>query len=324
MQENHLSIVENAWKKVNKESTVWDNLEIKDSSFCYNLNLEHVFLSSFKRDSLPFSPYSLTTLGKVLTRLSTFANIMSRRPGTEEVTFYALLNSPHSGLLGKIVDRKMLQVAAPPLVWRREQIIKQIKNKLEEYTKANQSFLFLDIGCGAGFDSLEIERSINRINDLTDNSFDQKYMSINIDTDSLWLKNNKILSEHLFGSSKHVIRKNISIFSFLLEEKYKLYLNQYDNLIISCNGFAEFLTDTELKKLYEGIFDFTKLFTGNIHIMLPFANKNKEQEMLGKKIGFYFRAKEKEDIICMIEEIFTDHSISYTEKHSQIVLTIEK
>lgn len=323
MSNQRLIALNKAWEKVKKEPTVWDAIEVKDKSFYYKIDQEIIFLSSFKSKELPSSPYSLTPLGKLLTKLSALANIMSRRPGTEEVTFYVIYNSPQPGILGKLVDKKMLKVAAPPLIWRRQQIRERITQKVRYYTEKNQSFFFLDIGSGAGFDSIEIERLIHRINELSEHSFDRDYQSLNIDIDEKWLNNNQILAAKLFGLNHHIARENISIFDFW-KSSQKLNLDRYDNLIISCNGFAEFLSDIELRKLYKEIFNFSQNFEGNVDIILPFANKNKEQETLGKKIGFQFKAKDEQEIVNMIEEIFTNYKVTYCEKYSHIVINIEK
>lgn len=313
-----------AWEILENESNVWNSIVIRNNSFYYETKYKKIFLSSFKNKDLPSSPYTLTFLGKVLTKLSPLANIMSRRPGTEEVTFYVLNNTPQTGILGKKIDKKMLEVAAPPLVWRRKQIKRRILSKVKEYTKKNQSFYFLDIGSGAGFDSIEIERLIHRINELTDNSFRKEYASLNIDIDSKWLKNNQIITEKLFGTDHHIEINNSSIFDFFSLECEKLKCSQYDNLIISCNGFAEFLSEEALRRLYKDIYEFSENFKGNVDIILPFANKNKKQESLGKKIGFNFNAKEKQDIIGMINDIFINYKVSYDEKYSHIVLNLTR
>lgn len=164
---------------------------------------------------------------------------------------------------------------------------------------------------------------IHRVNELSEHSFDKEYQSLNVDIDEKWLNNNKIVTEKLFGLKHHIVRENISIFDFW-ESSQKLRLDRYDNLIISCNGFAEFLSNTELRKLYEEIFKFSKDFKGNVDIILPLANKNKEQETLGKKIGFQFKAKSKQEIIIMVEEIFTNYEVMYDEKYSHIVMNIQK
>jgi SAM-dependent methyltransferase len=324
MEESHTSL-EKAWNQTQQEPTVWDHLAIKDQSFYYDYNNKSIVLSSFKTKDLPEPPYPLTLLGKILTKLSHFANIMSRRPGTEEVTFYALLNSPQNGPFGRKIDEKMLNIGVPPLVWRREQIKKVIKEKVESYIKGNQSFLFLDIGSGAGFDSLEIERLMHRMSELTNQTQGaDSYASLNIDIDTKWLENNQKLAEEMFGNNHNIVRENISAFDFLSDKNYLPTLKKYDNLIISCNGFAEFLSDEELQKLYLGIRELTDSFEGNATIILPFANKNEKQEAVGKKIGFQFRAKDKQEMTEMINELFADYHISYAEKYSHIVMFIEK
>lgn len=75
---------------------------------------------------------------------------------------------------------------------------------------------------------------------------------------------------------------------------------------------------------YEEIFKFIQEFEGNADVILPFANKNKEQETLGKKIGFQFKAKEKQEILNMIEEIFINCKMTYCEQYSHIVMAVEK
>lgn len=321
MLNKNIAELEKAWDMISQEPTVWDQLEIKNSCFYYKIYDQEIFLSSFKNEDLPTSPYPLTFLGRLLTKLSVLANILSRRPGTEEVTFYALLNSPQSGLIGKKADKKMLEVASPPLVWRREQIKEIIRNKLKECTLKNESFFFLDIGSGAGFDSLEIERIVHRFNTLTSDCYTQSYKCLNIDIDEKWLNNNKLLTKKLFGLDHHITIDNSSVFDFF-EKKYKT--DKYDNLIISCNGFAEFLTDVELEKLYIDISKFTESFEKNVEVILPFANKNKKQEALGKKIGFKFNAKEKEEIFNLINKIFINFEITSYEQHSHIVMKLKK
>lgn len=313
-----------AWEKVRKESKVWDFIEIKDQSFYFNYFKDPIFLSSLKVIDLPKSPYKLKFLGRILIRLSPFANIMSRRPGTEEVTFYALLNVPQSGIFGKKIDKKMLDIAAPSLNWRRKQIEEFIKDQVKAYLKENRSFLFLDIGCGAGFDSLEIERIIQRTNEIMGKTKElSSYLNINVDIDSKWLGNNKILTEKLFGDCHNIVQKQISAFDFLSPENYPSNLNSFDNLIISCNGFAEFLSDVELESLYQKIRELIDLFEKNVHIILPFAIRDEKQEKIGRKIGFNYRAKEEKQMVKLVEKIFEGYNIFYNKKYSQLVITID-
>ncbi|EME8127436.1 hypothetical protein [Enterococcus lactis] len=317
--------IEKVWEIIKNEPTIWNCLEINNQSFYFNYKHKKLFLSSFQAAKLPEPPYKTKFLGKFLTKTSHFANIMSRRPGTEEVTFYALLNSPQGGILGRSMDKKMLNIAAPPLTWRREKVREEIRNKVESYTKQRQTFLFIDIGCGAGFDSLEVERIMHRLENLTEKQqWLISHACLNIDIDTTWLNNNQMLAEELYGCDCNIMRENVSAFDFLSKGTYHSLLKQYDNLIISCNGFAEFLPDEDLIKLYQGIRNLTDEFVGKVYIILPFANKNEQQEAIGNKIGFQFRAKDKNKIVEIIKEIFEHYNVSYTEEYSQILLTVER
>lgn len=314
-----------AWEDINKQKSVWEYLSIEDSSFYFIKGNDKILLSSFKDKDLPKSPYSLTTMGKVLTKLSTFANIMSKRPGTEEVTFYSILNEAQSTWCGNYFDKKMLDIVSPPITWRRIEIEKSIRDILKKYVfDYKESFAFVDIGCGGGFDSLEIERIILGINYIAGENIINDYDILNIDIDTKWLNNNEKLDKHMFGEKSKIRRCNMSIFEYLDRRYYAQEFSHENNLIISCNGFAEFLTDDDLKRLYIGIRNMADTFNGKIHIILPFANRNEKQEALGNKIGFKFRAKEKEYMISLIEEVFNGFKVSFTEKYSQIVLVVEK
>lgn len=315
-----------AWEKVNKDKNIWQRLCIEDSAFYFNEGHRKIFLSSFKTKDLPESPYTLTLIGKILTKLSTFANIMSRRPGTEEVTFYSILNQPQSKGFGRGFDKKILDVVAPPITWRRIEIENSIRDIIKKYIfEYKDSFAFVDIGCGGGFDSLEIERILCGMKDvLKEDVLPKEYDILNIDIDTKWLKNNEKLVEYIFGEKSKIRRCNMSIFDYLNKKSYVEEFASQDNLIVSCNGFAEFLNDEDLKKLYIGIRNMANTFSGKVHIILPFANKNKKQEELGNKIGFKFRAKEKDYMINLIKEIFSDYKVTFSEKYSQIVLLVEK
>lgn len=315
-----------AWEKVTGEKKVWDYLTIENSAFHFQKEKDKVFLSSFKTKDLPQSPYELTFMGKVLTKMSVFANIMSRRPGTEEVTFYSLLNRPQRTLFGDGADKKILGVVAPPITWRRIEIENQIQAVLREYAiERQESFAFVDIGCGGGFDSLEIERILFGLQEeLGEEILPGGYDILNLDIDTKWLQNNERLSKLMFGEKSNIRRKNVSIFDYLKEQTYTEEFKNYPNLLVSCNGFAEFLSDEDLRTLYEGIYAMAKTFDGRVDILLPFANKNPQQEALGNKIGFKFRAKEKEFMIQLTKEVFRDFEVTFSEKYSQIVLIAKK
>lgn len=314
-----------AWNKLTSDKTIWDYLIIQDGAFYFKKEDKKIFLSSFKTKDLPESPYELTFKGKILTKLSAFANIMSRRPGTEEVTFYSLLNTAQKSFLGTKVDKKILDVVAPPITWRRIEIEKNIRQILKQYIfELKEGFAFVDIGCGGGFDSLEMERIIKGMSNALNHEILPKYDILNLDIDTKWLANNKKLCKFLFAENSNIRRKDISIFDYLDSKTYEDEFKDYDNLIVSCNGFAEFLSDDELRKLYLGIYEMANTFKKKVDIILPFANKNPKQEELGNKIGFKFRAKEKQFMIDMIKDIFKGYNVKFSEKYSQIVLVVER
>lgn len=319
-------ILLSAWDQINKEKNIWEHLYIKDKAFWFKKDEANIFLSSFDTKDLPESPYPLTSIGKTLTKLSTFANIMSRRPGTEEVTFYSLINQAHSAWCGDFFDKKMLNIAGIPITWRRLEIEKSIKRLLKKYIfDYKEGFAFIDIGSGGGFDSLEIERVLSRMSSIVGKKvIPSEYECLNIDIDTKWLDNNELLSKHIFGDNSRIKRINSSVFDYLEKKSYIDSFSQYDNVIISCNGFAEFLTDNELESLYAGIYELSSTFKGKVSIILPFANRNDKQEKTGNKIGFRYRAKEKDYMIQLVNKTFIDFEVTFVENYSQIVLVLEK
>lgn len=315
-----------AWYKVIHEKTVWQNLFIENMGFWYKCKNENIFLSSFKTEDLPKSPYPLTLLGKILTKFSTYANIMSRRPGTEEVTFYSLINEPIPTRFGAYFDRTMLEVAGTPIAWRRVEIERFMKEILKKYIfDYNETFAFIDIGSGGGFDSLEFERVLLELESIIgERVLPQPHDCVNIDIDSKWLKNNEILSSKLYGDKSRIKRINSCIFEYLEGKTYINELSHHSNAIISCNGFAEFLDDKELKHLYEGIFLMTAMFSGRVSVVIPFANRNENQEKTGNKIGFKYKAKDKDVMLKLIKDTFIGFEVTYRENHSQIVMIVER
>ncbi|WP_242967877.1 class I SAM-dependent methyltransferase [Tepidibacter mesophilus] len=305
------------WDEVNNQKKVWDNIAIDDNKFYYQFEREKIFLSSFKDKDLPESQYKLTALGNMITKLSSCANIMSKRPGTEEVTFYCHLNKSHGSGLNKIVDKKMLEKIAPPINWRRDIVIEFVNKVLHDYVfNIKEDFAVIDIGCGGGFDSLEIERIMKGIDS------DLHYKIVNVDIDREWLKNNENLASKMFGKESKISRYNVSIFDYFDEYIYKNDFEGFDNLIVLCNGFAEFFDDSNLTRLYKCIYKITKEFKGKVDIVLPFSVKNKKQEKIGEKIGFKYRTKSKDYMLNLVKDIFEGFEVDFEEKYSQIVLKL--
>lgn len=317
--------IKEAWEKIKAEPTVWDHIEIYDDNFYYIIKDYSIFLSSFESIELPSPQCKLTKTGKLLTKFSSFATIMTQLPGSEEETFYALVNRPQNSFIKKKIDRKILDIASPPLVWRRKHIKDSIEKKVIECIKEKKTFLFIDIGSGSGFDSLEIERILHRVRALTNPvTWLTEYSSLNIGINTKWIENNQLLTEKLFGENHNITRLNVSAFDFFSGKMNEKIIGNYEHLIISCNGFTNFLTDNDLQKLYQSIYKFSESFNGESTILLPFAIKNKNQEYIEKKIGFQYRAEEKTELILFTKTIFNNYQLSFSEKYNQIVIVLKK
>ncbi len=188
---------------VTSHNKIWERIKIKGEAFYFQKNSnELIKLSSFSKDDLPPAQRKLTLLGKLITRVSTFANIMYRRPGTEEVTFYALANQANGRVIKKLMDQICIKIAGPPLCWRREQVVKFIaQSMLAIMQKSNGNFALLDIGCGGGFDGIEVHRIMHEIKEKIKNQSGftlPRFRVINNDIDHHWLNNNKIISDLVY------------------------------------------------------------------------------------------------------------------------------
>ena len=315
-----------SWETVTKEKSIWEYMYIKDHSLYFEKDDNTIKLTSYKTKDLPKRTSKLTIAGNILVNLSTLGNIMSRCPGTEEVTLYSLLSTPQSGFFGTSFDAKLLRIVAPPITWRRVAVESTIRYTLKKYiSDYKEPFVFMDIGSGCGFDGLEINRIADRMQYLckeqyvpTDNEI------INIDISSKWLHNNEVLCDLLCKKNSNTKRYNISIFDYLEQKLYEQDCKGKKNLIVSCNGFAEFLDDETLTKLYMGIRKIAGIFTGRVHIILPFSIKDDYQQKIADKIGFGYRAKPRLLMENLIGNIFPQYYQSFEEKYSQIVMTLER
>lgn len=165
VNQNQANQIKKIWLEVTSHNKIWERIKIRGEGFYFQKNnSELIKLSSFSRDDLPPAQSKLTLLGKFITRFSTFANIMYRRPGTEEVTFYSLANQANGRFIKKLLDKICIKIAAPPLSWRREQVAKFIAESiLAVILKGDGDFALLDIGCGGGFDGLEVHRIMHEL-----------------------------------------------------------------------------------------------------------------------------------------------------------------
>jgi len=314
---------------VTSRKKIWERIKIKGEAFYFQKNYnELIKLSSFSKDDLPLAQRKLTLLGKLITRISTFANIMYRRPGTEEVTFYALANQANGRVIKKLIDRICIKIAGPPLCWRREQVVKFIaQSMLAIMQKNNGNFALLDIGCGGGFDGLEVHRIMQEIKEKIKNQSGftmPKFRVINNDIDHHWLNNNKIISDLLFKDNDFTIQRKMSIFDYINKKMYMDDLRDIQHLIISCNGFAEFFQDPDLNRLLSGIKDITTSVQGDVYFTFQFSIKNIMKEKMGKLIGFRYIARARKHINQLINRHFDDYRIECQEKYNEVAFSLRR
>jgi len=327
--QNKTNHIKKIWREASSHDRIWDRVKIKGEAFYFQKNSsELIKLSSFSEDDLPAVQSELTLLGKLITRISTFANIMSRRPGTEEVTFYALKNEAHGQFIKKLIDQICVKIAGPPFCWRREQVVKFIAESIiDVIKKRNGNFAMLDIGCGGGFDGLEVQRIMHEIKEKKKNQASLRlpnFKIINNDIDRLWLNNNKMLSELLFSDSNLTVRRNKSIFDYINKKIYLGDLRDIHHLIISCNGFAEFLQDHDLIKLLLGIKEITNSIKGDVYFTFQFCVRNPIQVSLATLIGFRYIARERNHINKLIKLYFEDYKIDAEEKYNQVAFSLRR
>lgn len=321
--------LETAWLQAASHNKIWERIKIRGEAFYFQKNSnELIKLSSFSKNDLPPVQSNLTVLGKWLTWASTFANIMSRRPGTEEVTFYALKNQANGRFIKKLIDQICINIAGPPFCWRREQVVKFIAQSVSDIIKKRDgNFALLDIGCGGGFDGLELHRIMQEIKEKikTKDDFElPSFKVINNDIDQLWLNNNKIISDLLFDDAHCTLQRKISIFDYIDKKLFFEDLRDIKHLIISCNGFAEFLQDRDLLRLLAGIKEIANSIKGNVYFTFQFCVKNPIQVSLAHLIGFRYIARERAHIDTLIKSSFEDYKIDNEEKYNQVAFSLRR
>jgi hypothetical protein len=322
-----VTTLKSTWANIISKYTIWDRLFIQDNAFYFKANPDlSIKLSSFEKSDLEVDLEKLSWLGKFLVKQSPFAHILCAKPGGEEVTFYSLLNQSQGNMVSKKIDRKLLNIGSTPLNWRRDQVTQTIKqNIFNLITLGANNFTLLDIGAGGGFDGLEIQRCLAELQYKSPELPIPEYKIINIDPDEHWQKINRNISGLLFPNKQLTTRHNISIFDYLDNKQYKEELNSTEHLIISCNGFAEFLSDNNLFKLLAGIKELLINTPKSATFVFPFATHNKKQEKTAKLTGFNYKAKKKISLEKIINAYFDpDFKIEAIEAFSQLVFTIHK
>ena len=317
-----------AWKAICSSSpSMWERLCLEGRTFAIrNGDGSMIPLSSFADEDLPPLPDGIRSFGRFLARNSVFANIAARRPGREEVTFYCLLGKAHGRGFSRLLDAFLHRVGSTPMNWRRQMVVSSIRAALFDVlrSRASQPFSFIDIGCGAGFDGLDITRILL---EAQRRGFPiPMHRIINIDIDTDWLSLNERLSSALFSGADQdvILRRNISIFDYLRGGTVERDIAGVSNLIVSCNGFADFCDDASLDSLYGGISRIAAMIPGEATVILPIATRNRSQAFFSHQVGFRYLAREKEYILAKVAHHFPGMEISPTFAHSQVCCVISK
>jgi SAM-dependent methyltransferase len=310
---------------VNSKS-VWDRLDTQDMAFGLRLEDGTFFhLTSFAENDLPPVPGEVSALGRFLVRHSVFANILARRRGREEVTFYCLLGRPHGTGWDRMLDQMFLPLGAAPLNWRRKIVVETVRATARHWLdRGVRNFAFLDIGCGGGFDGLDLKRILLALSNKGVSIPDHRI--INVDVDEKWLGVNERLAQVLLPEThrRQLVRRHVSIFDYLKSDAVAGDLAGMDNLIVSCNGFADFYDDAALNELYAGIRGIAQRMPEESVLVLPIAMRNPIQGILSEMVGFGYTARKKSEISRRVSEMFHGFTIDRCEKHSQITFLVRK
>lgn len=310
---------------IREEESPWERLDIVDQRFVLRADTEVIALSSISRENLPPS-FPRSRLGQLLVDRVHLGKILSSRPGTEEVTFYAMLGRPH-GRNGfeKRLDRFFLSIAAPPLIWRRKKVVQELR-RFTFNAMSKGPMIFFDIGSGGGFDGIDLHRILSsavRRSHESDTPLPlPRYRIVNVDIDTAWLGYNEAICRSLFPHPGPFHRRNISIFDYLDKEEYRKDIENASTCIVSCNGFADFYGESEFTTLLAGIRALAETCGEMFHLVLPCSMKNRKQESLSNAVGFNYIAKPKERLDSLVNAAFPDFLIESETAHNQVVYSI--
>lgn len=334
------------WREVPAGSQLWDGLSVRGrgEDSCAGIYWEYLGLSgtpstriclaSLEPEDLPEPEKPLSGLGKYLTGKSMMANLMARRPGQEDITFYSLCNQPTrsstcrfplASFWEKFLDRKMLAIAQA-ISWRRHQLVADWSNVIERFLISSEpAFQVLDIGCGSGFDSLEMVRRFGELKRLRPDLKIPELHIVNLDINGRWLEVHEKLRKILFPDQALPIEvENTGIFEYVDQQKYREQLKPELPLLILCNGFGEFFGDEDLQKLFASIFQISESVQGSVDLIMPFSLRNPKQERIAKKLGFNYLARERETLFDMLRKNFPNFTRISAEAYHQIALVLHR
>ena len=314
-----VSELEKQWNRIcSGDPSVWERLQIRDQAvYLKTEGGKDLRLAPIGPSDLPALSAAATPVGRWLARHSQFARILSSRVGKEEVTFYALLNRAHGNGFDAWLDRRLLNIGHPPLCYRRKKVVEFIRRSLLELVRAERAEVaFLDIGCGGGFDGLDVHRLCSALPGV-------RCRIINVDIDEQWLAINRIIAKEV--GAEAIQRHNTSIFDYLRDQTYRKDLEGVSDLIVSCNGFADFFQDRALRELLDGLRQLLLQVPGRVRFVFAAAlERNRVQTFLSNLVGFSYRGRASASIRELLGSTLSGFDLRFEEDHSQIICLVSR
>lgn len=315
---NPATEVEHRWNQACAQGeSYWERLALRDGEI--HLRMEpgqELRLASLAPEALPPLAPGMSRVGGWIARHSLFARILSTRTGREEVPSYALWNQASGAGLDAAIDRALLNVGHAPICFRRLKVVEHIRRALlAGLRRQDARIAFLDIGSGGGFDGLDVLRICAAVGATCN--------VINVDIDADWLDRNERIAtaEGVTG----ITRRPNSIFDYLSARTYAVDLQGTSELIVSCNGFADFLDDEAVYALLGGIRDVMASVPGDASLVFAAAlAKNRLQTFLGRLVGFNYIGRESNAVRQMVTTAFDGCECLFEEGHSQLICTVRK
>jgi hypothetical protein len=317
--ENPGSEAERRWNAAcSDQESFWERLYLRDQAIYFRTDGQNdLRLASIAPQDLPPLSKEASAVGRWLAGHSLFARILSSRTGQEEVTFYALLKEPHGAGLDRGLDRLLLNIGHAPLCYRRKKVVEVVRQSLLELIRRRCTAIgFLDIGSGGGFDGLDVHRLCSSIPGL-------RCKIINLDIDERWLANNQRIAQAVGAAG--IMRRAVSVFDYLKKETYAEDLRGVSDLVVSCNGFADFFPDAALRDLLAGLRQMFSQVAGRVRFVFPAAlERSRLQTFLSRQIGFNYTGRAPAAFIKLVEAALGGFHLEFQESHSQIICRAHK
>lgn len=338
-----ITSLEQVWNRaIASTPDVWERVSFHDGRMVFSDGTPgrpeegRVELGSFLAQDLPPLVGELPLLGRMLLRTSTFVNILARRRGTEEVTFYVLNDCPHGRTRWeRWVDRQVLKIGGPPMAWRRERVVAGVRGIAFGWLRQAQengnlaSVQVVDIGSGGGFDGLDLVRLFEALGEEAVTALRlPRLRVINVDLDARWLDNNRRLRERANWNAVpgcETINRAASVFEYVESGLWREDLDPKAETLVLCNGFSEFLPDEQFERLLKALHTLAVGVRGRAVLLLVVAGVNPRLQRMSEWVGFGYYGRAPEAVQAMVRRCLPSLGLVATEgKFSQWVFKLAK